>query len=114
MKNFSFLMFFLLSMIRPAGAEETGGVHAFKVKTIDGQEQSLVNYKGKALLIVNTASRCGYTPQYDGLEKLYQQYKSQGFEVLGFPANNFLGQEPGSNEEIKKFCSLKYNVTFPL
>lgn len=89
-------------------------VHTFSAKTIDGQEKSLAEFKGKALLIVNTASKCGFTPQYDGLEKLYQKYKDNGFEVLGFPANNFLFQEPGSDEEIKKFCSLKYNVTFPM
>lgn len=94
--------------------EPVKNVHSFSVKTMDGQEKSLADFKGKILLIVNTASKCGFTPQYDGLEKLYQQYKNKGFEVLGFPANNFMFQEPGSDAEIKKFCSLKYNVTFPM
>ncbi len=89
-------------------------IYDLTVKTIDGQEKSLADYKGKALLIVNTASHCGFTSQYKGLEALYQEYRSQGFEVLGFPANNFMGQEPGSNEEIKKFCELKYKTTFPM
>ncbi len=74
----------------------------------------LSNYKGKVILIVNVASRCGYTPQYTGLEAMYEKYKSQGFVILGFPANNFGGQEPGTNEEIKTFCSRKYDVSFPL
>jgi len=89
-------------------------VHDFSVKTIDGKEVSLSAYKGKALLIVNTASQCGYTPQYKGLEALYGQYKDKGFEILAFPSNDFGGQEPGSNEEIKKFCELKFKTTFPL
>ena len=89
-------------------------VHDFTMTTIDGAPQSLSAYKGKVLLIVNTASRCGFTPQYKGLEALYEQYKDKGFEVLGFPANNFMGQEPGSNEEIKQFCALKFKTTFPL
>ena len=89
-------------------------IYAFTVKTIDGQEQSLAAYKGKALLIVNTASKCGFTPQYKTLEALYSHYKDRGFEVLAFPANNFMNQEPGTNGEIKKFCELKYKTTFPL
>ena len=89
-------------------------VFDFKVKTIDGKEVSLAEYKGKTLLIVNTASHCGFTPQYAGLEALYQKYKDKGLVVLAFPSNNFLGQEPGSNEEIKQFCELKYKTTFPL
>jgi glutathione peroxidase len=89
-------------------------VYDFKVKTIDGQETSLAQYKGKALLIVNTASQCGYTPQYAGLEALYEKYKDKGLVVLAFPSNDFGGQEPGSNSEIKKFCELKYKTTFPL
>ena len=89
-------------------------VHDFKVKTIDGKEASLADYKGKALLIVNTASQCGYTPQYAGLEALYAKYRERGFTVLGFPSNDFGGQEPGSNAEIKKFCELRYKTTFPL
>src|SRR5262245_36913760 len=89
-------------------------VHDFKVKTIEGKEASLADYKGKALLIVNTASECGYTPQYAGLEALYEKYKNRGFTVLGFPSNDFGGQEPGSNAEIKKFCKLRYTTSFPL
>ena len=84
------------------------------VKTIDGKDTTLAAYKGKALLIVNTASECGFTPQYKGLEALYERYRERGFEVLAFPANNFMGQEPGSNEEIAKFCELNYDVSFPL
>lgn len=89
-------------------------VYDFKVKTIDGKEASLAEYKGKVLLIVNTASQCGYTPQYAGLEALYAKYRDRGFTVLGFPSNDFGGQEPGSNAEIKKFCELRYKTTFPL
>jgi glutathione peroxidase len=89
-------------------------VYDFSVKTIDGKDVALSQYKGKALLIVNTASQCGYTPQYKSLEALYQEYKDKGFEILAFPSNDFGGQEPGSNEEIKKFCELKYKTTFPL
>jgi len=89
-------------------------LYDFQVKRIDGSDVSLSQYKGKALLIVNTASECGYTPQYKGLEALYQQYKAKGFEVLAFPSNDFGAQEPGSNDEIKKFCELKYKTTFPL
>ncbi len=89
-------------------------VHSFTMKTIDGQDKNLADYKGKTLLIVNVASRCGFTPQYKGLEEIYQKYKGRGFEVLGFPANNFMGQEPGTDAEIKEFCSLKFHVTFPM
>ncbi len=89
-------------------------VHQLSVTTVDGKTESLSQYKGKVLLIVNVASQCGFTPQYTGLEKLWQDYKGKGVVVLGFPSNDFGGQEPGSEEEIKKFCSLKYNVTFPL
>lgn len=89
-------------------------IHSFTVQTIDGEQKSLADYKGKALLIVNTASKCGFTPQYQPMETLYQKYKDRGFEILAFPANNFLGQEPGSDKQIKEFCSLKYKTTFPL
>ena len=99
------------------GAQEgpmTKSIYDFTVETIDGKQKNLADYKGKALLIVNTASKCGFTPQYKGLEALYEEYKSKGFEILAFPANNFMGQEPGSNEEIKQFCALKYKTTFLL
>ncbi len=89
-------------------------LYDFKVQSIDGKEVPLSNYKGKALLIVNTASQCGYTPQYKGLEELYQAYKAKGFEILAFPSNDFGGQEPGTNAEVKSFCELKYKTTFPL
>ena len=94
--------------------EQTSGFYDITVKDMDGNDVSLANYKGKVLLIVNVASKCGLTPQYQGLEALYQKYKDQGLEILGFPCNQFLGQEPGTNEEIQSFCSLNYNVTFPL
>ncbi|HJT24575.1 MAG TPA: glutathione peroxidase, partial [bacterium] len=89
-------------------------VYQFNEKTIDGKPISLDHYKGKLLLIVNVASHCGFTPQYTGLEKLYEKYKDKGFVILGFPCNQFGAQEPGTAEEIKTFCSTKYNVTFPL
>ena len=79
-----------------------------------GKSQNLADYKGKALLVVNTASKCGFTPQYEGLETLHRKYERQGFEVLAFPCNQFGSQEPGDEEEIKNFCSLTYDVTFPL
>src|SRR6476620_4269338 len=86
----------------------------FTVQDIDGHTVNLADYKGKAVLIVNVASKCGYTPQYAGLEKLYETYKDRGLVIIGFPANNFKGQEPGTNEQIKQFCTEKYNVTFPM
>lgn len=94
--------------------EQTSGIYDITVKDMDGSDVSLGNYKGKVLLIVNVASKCGLTPQYEGLEALYQKYKDQGLEILAFPCNQFLEQEPGTNEEIQSFCSLNYNVTFPL
>jgi glutathione peroxidase len=89
-------------------------IYNFTMKMIDGQEKSLVDFKGKAVLIVNTASLCGHTPQYRSLETLYKQYKDQGLVVLAFPENNFKNQEPGTDQDIEKFCDLKYHVTFPL
>ena len=94
--------------------EQTSGIYDITVKDMDGSDVSLANYKGEVLLIVNVASKCGLTPQYEGLEALYQKYKDQGLEILAFPCNQFLEQEPGTNEEIQSFCSLNYNVTFPL
>ncbi len=117
MKNL-ILTGFVLGLIvfffsKPAGAD-TKDVFSFTMKNIDGEDVNLADYKGKALLIVNTASRCGYTPQYAGLEQLYQQYKDRGFVILAFPANNFMGQEPGTDAQIKDFCLLKYKTTFPV
>ncbi|MBX3022355.1 MAG: glutathione peroxidase [Bdellovibrionales bacterium] len=89
-------------------------LYSQQLTTIDGKPATLADYKGKTLLIVNTASKCGYTPQYDGLQNLYSNYKQKGFLVLGFPSNDFGGQEPGSNEEIKRFCQTKFNVDFPM
>ena len=89
-------------------------IHEFNLNSIDGKPAPLAAYKGKIVLVVNVASRCGFTPQYKGLEALYEKYKDQGFVIVGFPANNFGGQEPGTNEEIKTFCSSKYSVTFPM
>jgi glutathione peroxidase len=89
-------------------------LYDFTLNSIDGQAAPLAAYKGKVLLLVNVASKCGFTPQYTALEALYEKYKDQGLVVIGFPANNFMAQEPGTNEEIKTFCSRKYNVTFPM
>jgi glutathione peroxidase len=94
--------------------KKSGSVLDFHVKDIDGKPVELSAYQGKVLLIVNTASQCGNTPQYKDLESIYEKYKGQGFEVLAFPANEFGAQEPGSNEEIKQFCTSKYKVSFPL
>jgi glutathione peroxidase len=90
------------------------GIYGFTLNSIDGKPAPLADYKGKVVLLVNVASQCGYTPQYSGLEATYEKYKDQGFVILGFPANNFGAQEPGTNEEIKTFCTRKYSVTFPM
>lgn len=97
-----------------AGDKETRSIYDFTMKTIDGKDAPLSAYKGKVLLIVNVASRCGNTPQYAGLETLYRKYEDQGFTILGFPANNFGKQEPGTDAEIKTFCTTKYDVTFDM
>ncbi len=98
----------------PNEAVDAKSVYEFKMKDIDGNDVKLDKYKGNVVMIVNTASKCGYTPQYEGLQAVYEKYKDRGFVVLGFPANNFMGQEPGTEKEIKEFCTLKYNVTFPM
>ncbi len=97
-----------------SSAFAASSVHEFTLPSIDGAPAPLSAYKGKTVLIVNVASQCGYTPQYTGLEALYKKYKNQGFVILGFPANNFGAQEPGTNEEIKTFCTRNYSVTFPI
>ncbi len=89
-------------------------LHDFQQKTLDGKDKSLADYKGKAVLVVNVASKCGLTPQYTGLQKLHEKYSARGFEVLGFPCNQFAGQEPGNAEEIAEFCERNYGVTFPM
>jgi len=93
-------------------AEKT--VHDFTLNSIDGQPAPLAAYKGKVVLLVNVASKCGFTPQYSALESTYEKYKDRGFVIVGIPANNFGAQEPGSNQEIKTFCSSKYHVSFPM
>lgn len=89
-------------------------IYDFKFNSIDNEPMSMEDFKGKALLIVNTASKCGFTPQYEGLEKLYKKYKDRGFEIIGFPSNQFASQEPGEAGEIKNFCMINYGVSFPL
>lgn len=98
----------------PVPPPKAGSIYEIDVTDIDGNEVSLGKYKDRVSLIVNTASKCGYTPQYEGLQAIYEKYRDRGFVVLGFPANNFGGQEPGSNEEIKEFCTLRYKVGFPM
>ena len=105
------LVFTLLFSTTLFGASS---VYDFTLNSIDGQPAPISAYKGKVLLLVNVASKCGFTPQYAGLESIYEKYRDQGLVVIGFPANNFLGQEPGTNEEIKTFCSRTYNVKFPM
>ena len=96
------------------GEEPMKSIYDFSMKDIDGKSVNLSDYRGKVLLVVNVASKCGFTRQYAGLEKLYQTYSDKGLVVLGFPANNFMGQEPGTEAEIKSFCALTYGVTFPM
>ena len=111
MKTLALLIALSLCLTAIVQAES---VHDLKVKDIDGKDTSMNAYKGKVTLVVNVASKCGFTKQYTALEATHLKYKDKGFTVLGFPCNQFGGQEPGSNEEIKQFCSSKFNVTFPL
>lgn len=101
-------------MMAIAAQAQQKSFYDFTVKTIDGEDISLSTFKGKKVLVVNVASKCGFTPQYAKLEELYEKYGKDNFVIIGFPANNFLSQEPGSNEEIKEFCTLNYGVTFPM
>lgn len=100
--------------VNSEGDRKMNNISSIKVKDMDGKEVALSSFKGKVLLIVNVASKCGFTPQYKGLQELYEKYKDKGFEILGFPCNDFGGQEPGSNQEIKTFCSTNYGVSFKL
>jgi glutathione peroxidase len=93
---------------------QTGSIYDFKVKTLQGEDFDMSQLKGKKVLIVNTASKCGFTPQYADLQKLYEKYGGNNFTIIGFPANDFMNQEPGSNEEIADFCKINYGVTFPM
>ena len=102
------------SLFKPSSSIKSANISNFKVKDINLNEVKLSQYKGKVLLIVNVASKCGFTSQYKSLQKIYEIYKDRGFEILGFPCNDFGGQEPGTNEEIKSFCSLNFKVTFPM
>jgi glutathione peroxidase len=95
-------------------AAQSKSIYDFTMKSIDGQQVSLGSYSGKVVLLVNVASKCGFTPQYAGLEALYTKYKDKGLVIVGIPANNFMSQEPGTDAEIKTFCTNKYNVTFPM
>lgn len=107
-----FFMFLALLGTTMMAAEKT--VYDFTLNSIEGQATPLASFKGKVVLLVNVASRCGFTPQYSGLEALYEKYKDHGFVIVGIPANNFGAQEPGTNQEIKTFCTSKYHVTFPM
>ena len=117
---FALILVCTLAVLRPrrsgrqAAASTPASPLDFVVKDIDGKDYDLSQLKGKVVIIVNVASKCGYTPQYTGLEELYKKYSPQGLVIVGFPANNFKSQEPGTNEEIKQFCTSKYDVTFPM
>src|SRR6201987_2402599 len=105
---------FLLSVAATLAPAQAHSIYDFTMNSIDGQPVSLKSFSGKVVMLVNVASKCGFTPQYTALEALYEKYKDRGFVIVGVPANNFMQQEPGTNEEIKAFCSRKYNVTFPM
>ena len=108
------ILFILAAICTISCSNDTNTIYQFSAESNSGEQVNFADYKGKVLLIVNTASKCGFTPQYDGLEALYQKYKSEGFTVIGFPCDQFGHQEPGSNEEIEEFCRLNHGVTFPL
>ena len=117
MKYFIFIITLLTLTMENLQAQNNADnqtIYQFTVEDINGKPFALADLKGKKVMIVNTASKCGLTPQYKELEALYQQYKDKDFVIIGFPANNFLGQEPGSNEQIASFCSINYGVTFPM
>lgn len=115
MKSLSILLIISLLPIAHIGTDTNPtSVHDFELNNIEGENIPLKKYEGNVLLIVNTASECGFTPQYEGLQALYEEYKDQGLVLLGFPANNFGGQEPGTDKEIKQFCEANYGVSFPM
>ena len=107
-------LFLGLVLLMSATTFAASNIYDFTLPNIDGKPMPLTDFKGKVVLMVNVASQCGYTPQYTALEAIYEKYKAQGFVIVGFPANNFGAQEPGTNEEIKTFCTRKYSVTFPM
>jgi glutathione peroxidase len=109
-----YLLVGVMVLMTAASLYAASNIYDFTLPLLNGTAAPLANYKGKVVLVVNVASRCGFTPQYTALEATYEKYKDQGFVIVGFPANNFGGQEPGTNEEIAKFCTGKYNVTFPV
>ena len=104
----------LVALLMSSSLFAASSIYEFTLPSIDGKPLPLANFKGKVVLVVNVASRCGFTPQYSALESTYEKYKDQGFVILGFPVNNFGKQEPGTNQEIKTFCQTKYSVTFPI
>jgi glutathione peroxidase len=112
MRKFSLIL--MLCVACASLTAQTKSIYDFTMKSIDGQPVSLGSYSGKVVLLVNVASKCGFTPQYAGLEALYEKYKDRGLVIVGIPANNFMSQEPGTDAEIKTFCTNKYNVTFPM
>jgi glutathione peroxidase len=114
MKAIKFLNLLFLSMVSAVGFSQVTSFYDFKVKTLEGKEFDFSTLKGKKVMIVNTASKCGFTPQYKDLEALYKQYQGDNFVIIGFPENNFLNQEPGTNEQIREFCTANYGVTFPM
>jgi glutathione peroxidase len=111
--GFTLLLLFLVNC-NAQKKEKMNTIYDYKVESINGDEFDFADLKGKKILIVNTASKCGFTPQFDGLEELYQKYKDQNFVVIGFPSNDFGQQDPGSNEEIAEFCKINYGVSFPM
>lgn len=110
----SYLLVGVMVLMTAASLYAASNIYGFTLPLLNGKDAPLANYKGKVVLVVNVASRCGFTPQYTALESIYEKYKDQGFVIIGFPANNFAGQEPGTNDDIAKFCTGKYNVQFPV
>jgi len=108
------MLFLVKANVSTVEKEKVKSVYDFTMKDTGGKDVKLEQFRGKVVMLVNVASKCGYTPQYDGLQKIYEQYKDRGFVILGFPANNFGAQEPGTNEEIVEFCRINYGVKFPL